>query len=162
MRSGKGWILATALLVIQLHCMHLSSPGLALPSHQVLNHCFRPRLNISTTDPSVLLFAEVFAAEGGLQKNKTTPAMGSAKVQKKRKVSQLESLPSPCLFDTVSAPCCLGMRARPLPTADALTGSVAVAKSSCLCCLKRKTPKEKKPALQRASGLAHPFLISDE
>jgi len=25
-----------------MHCMHLSSPGLALPSHQVLNHCFRP------------------------------------------------------------------------------------------------------------------------
>ena len=29
--------------------MHLSSPGLALPSHQVLNHWFRPSLTISTT-----------------------------------------------------------------------------------------------------------------
>jgi len=29
--------------------MHLSSPGLALPSHQVLNHCFRPWLSISAT-----------------------------------------------------------------------------------------------------------------
>jgi len=28
--------------ITQVHCMHLSSPGLALPSHQVLNHCFRP------------------------------------------------------------------------------------------------------------------------
>jgi len=46
----EGWILAPALLVTQLHCMHLSSPGLALPSHQVLNHCSRPRLSISTTD----------------------------------------------------------------------------------------------------------------
>ena len=31
----------------QLHCVHLSSPGLALPSHQVCNHCFRLRLSIS-------------------------------------------------------------------------------------------------------------------
>ena len=41
MRSGKGWILAPPLPVTQLHCMHLSSPELALPSHQVLNHWFR-------------------------------------------------------------------------------------------------------------------------
>ena len=38
MRSGKGWMLVPPLLVIQEHCIHLSSPGLALPSHQVLNH----------------------------------------------------------------------------------------------------------------------------
>jgi len=38
----KGWILAAALLVTQMHCLHLSSPGLALPSHQLLHHCFRP------------------------------------------------------------------------------------------------------------------------
>ncbi len=36
MKSGKGCILVTPLLVT------LSSPGLALPSHQVLNHCFKP------------------------------------------------------------------------------------------------------------------------
>ena len=30
-----------ALRCIVLHCIHLGSPGLALPSHQVLNHCFR-------------------------------------------------------------------------------------------------------------------------
>ena len=29
---------------IWTHCMQLSSPGLALPSYQVLNHCFRPWL----------------------------------------------------------------------------------------------------------------------
>ena len=29
----------STLSVTQVHCMHLSSPGLALPSHQVLNHC---------------------------------------------------------------------------------------------------------------------------
>ena len=28
--------------ITQVHCMHLSSPGLAPPSHQVLHHCFRP------------------------------------------------------------------------------------------------------------------------
>ena len=33
-----------------LHCMHLSSPGLALTSHQVLNHCFRLWLSIATTE----------------------------------------------------------------------------------------------------------------
>jgi len=49
MRSGKGWILAPPLLVIQVHCMHLSSHGLALPSYQVLNHCCKPWLNISAT-----------------------------------------------------------------------------------------------------------------
>jgi len=32
-----------------VHCMYLSSPGLALPSHQVLHHCFRPWLSISAT-----------------------------------------------------------------------------------------------------------------
>jgi len=31
------------------NCMQLSSPGLALPSHQVLHHCFKPRLSISAT-----------------------------------------------------------------------------------------------------------------
>ena len=31
------------------HCMHLSCPGLALPSPQVLHHCFRPWLSIATT-----------------------------------------------------------------------------------------------------------------
>ena len=36
MRSGKGWIPAPSLQVTQGHCMQLSSPGLALPSHQVL------------------------------------------------------------------------------------------------------------------------------
>ena len=49
MRSGKGWILAPALPITQVHCIHLSSPGLALPSHQVLHHCFRPWLSISAT-----------------------------------------------------------------------------------------------------------------
>jgi len=34
-----------------VHCMHLSSAGLALPSHQVLNHCFKPWLSISTRLP---------------------------------------------------------------------------------------------------------------
>jgi len=28
--------------VTQEHCMQLGSPGLALPSHQVLHHWFRP------------------------------------------------------------------------------------------------------------------------
>jgi len=36
-----------------VHCIHLSSPVLALPSHQVLNHCFRPRLSISATNTNV-------------------------------------------------------------------------------------------------------------
>jgi len=49
MKSGKGWILAPPLPVTQLHCMHLSSPGLALHSYQVFNHCFRLWLSISTT-----------------------------------------------------------------------------------------------------------------
>jgi len=31
------------------HCMHLSFPGLALPSHQALNHCSKLWLCISTT-----------------------------------------------------------------------------------------------------------------
>ena len=50
MRSGKGWILAAPLPVTQVHCIHLSSFGFALPSHRVLNCCFRPWLSISTTD----------------------------------------------------------------------------------------------------------------
>jgi len=54
MRSGKGWILAPPLLITQLHCMHLSSPALALPSNQVLNHWFRPWLSISATRVHVL------------------------------------------------------------------------------------------------------------
>jgi len=33
--------------------MQLSSPALALPSHQVLHHCFTPRLSIAT--PGALL-----------------------------------------------------------------------------------------------------------
>ena len=37
MRSGKGWILTPPLPVTQLYCMHLSSTGLVLPSHQVLS-----------------------------------------------------------------------------------------------------------------------------
>ena len=41
MRSGKGWFLDPPLPVTQLHCIHLSSPGLTLPSYQVLHHCFR-------------------------------------------------------------------------------------------------------------------------
>ena len=53
MRSGKGCILAAPLPVTQVHCMHLSSPGLALPSHQVLNHCFRLCLSISATRPTL-------------------------------------------------------------------------------------------------------------
>lgn len=43
MRSEKGWIQALPLLV------HLSSPELALLSHQVLNHCFKLWLSISGT-----------------------------------------------------------------------------------------------------------------
>ena len=40
MRSGKGWILASPVLVTQEHCMHLSScVGPAF--HQVFNHCFK-------------------------------------------------------------------------------------------------------------------------
>jgi len=35
--------------VTQLYCKHLSSPGLALPSYQVLNHCFKPWISITTT-----------------------------------------------------------------------------------------------------------------
>ena len=49
MRSRKGWILAAPLPVTQMHCIHLSSPGLALPSQQVLNHWFKLWLSISTT-----------------------------------------------------------------------------------------------------------------
>ena len=48
-RSGKRQILAPSLLVTQLRYIHLSSPVLALPSHQVLNHWFKPRFSISTT-----------------------------------------------------------------------------------------------------------------
>jgi len=50
MRSGIGWILALPLPVIEVYCMQLSYPGLALPSHQVLNQWFKPSLSISTTD----------------------------------------------------------------------------------------------------------------
>lgn len=49
MRSEKWWILAPAVPVIQYTACYLSSPMLALPSHQMLNHCFRPWLGISTT-----------------------------------------------------------------------------------------------------------------
>ena len=49
MRSGKEWILAPPLPATQVHWMHLRSPGLALPSHQVLNHCFKPWLTKSVT-----------------------------------------------------------------------------------------------------------------
>jgi len=39
---GEAWEgLALPLPVTQVHCMHLISPGWALPSHQVLHHCFR-------------------------------------------------------------------------------------------------------------------------
>jgi len=51
MRSGKGWILASHLPVNQAHCLHLSFPWLTLPFLQVLNHCFKPWLSISTTPP---------------------------------------------------------------------------------------------------------------
>jgi len=39
---------------LKVHRMHLSSPGLALPTHQVLNHCFIPRLSISATATNTL------------------------------------------------------------------------------------------------------------
>ena len=39
-QEGGSWL--HPLLVSQGHCMHLSSPGLALPSYQVLSHWFRP------------------------------------------------------------------------------------------------------------------------
>jgi len=51
MRSGKGWILAPALLVTQMRCVHPSSPWWALPSYQVLNHWFKLWLSISATAP---------------------------------------------------------------------------------------------------------------
>ena len=34
----KGCIVAPPILVTQVHCLHLSFPGLALPSHQVLHY----------------------------------------------------------------------------------------------------------------------------
>lgn len=49
MRSGKWCILASPLVVTQMHCMQLSSPGLALSSHQVLNHWFKQWLSICAT-----------------------------------------------------------------------------------------------------------------
>jgi len=49
MRSAKGWTLAPLHPITQVYCMHLSSPRLFLPSHQVFNHCFRLWLSISTT-----------------------------------------------------------------------------------------------------------------
>ena len=52
MRSGKGWSQDPPLIVTQVHCMHLSSSGLVLPSHQVLHHCFKSWLSISTTLPN--------------------------------------------------------------------------------------------------------------
>lgn len=55
MRSRKGWILAPPLPITEVHCMHLSSPALALPSHQVLHHCFMPWLSIYTS--YLLLFS---------------------------------------------------------------------------------------------------------
>ena len=43
LKSGLGWGGSWLhSLVTEVHCMHLSSPGLVLPSHQVLNHWFRP------------------------------------------------------------------------------------------------------------------------
>ena len=44
----KGCILAPPLLVTQLHCLHLSFLGWALPSHQVLHH-------LSAVDSALLL-----------------------------------------------------------------------------------------------------------
>ena len=38
----------------------LSSPGLALPSHQVLNHCFRSWLSISTTPHPFIVWTNYF------------------------------------------------------------------------------------------------------
>lgn len=49
MGSGKGWILDPPLPVLQEHCMYLSYPGFALPTHQLLNHWFTPWLSTSTT-----------------------------------------------------------------------------------------------------------------
>ena len=49
MRSQKGWVLAPSLPATQVHGMHLRSPRLALPSHQLLNQCFKLWLSISTT-----------------------------------------------------------------------------------------------------------------
>jgi len=49
MRSGKGWILAPDLPITPVHCLHLSSPGLALPSYQVLSHWFKLWPSISNT-----------------------------------------------------------------------------------------------------------------
>ena len=43
--TGGSWL--HPFLVTQAHCIHLSSSGLALPSHQVLHHCFRLWLSIS-------------------------------------------------------------------------------------------------------------------
>ena len=50
----------------QACCLHLSSPGLSLPSHQVLNHWFRPWLSISAT--SVILWSIL-----NCNSNKTKP-----------------------------------------------------------------------------------------
>ena len=59
MRAGKGWILAPPLLITQVHCMHLSSPGLVLPSHQVLHYCFRPWLSISATSNTLQMRSNI-------------------------------------------------------------------------------------------------------
>jgi len=45
--------------ITQLYRMHLSSPGLALLSHQMLHHCFRLWLSISTTWGWNLMILEV-------------------------------------------------------------------------------------------------------
>ena len=41
LRRGESW-LHPSIPVTQVHCMHLSSPRLTLPSHQVLSHWFNP------------------------------------------------------------------------------------------------------------------------
>jgi len=55
MRAGKGWILAAALLVIQVHCIHLSSPGLALTSY---------RCSITASSPDLAFLLEQVIKEG--------------------------------------------------------------------------------------------------
>ena len=63
MRSEKGWILAPPLPVTQVHCMHLSLPGLPLPSHQVLNECLKPWLSISATVSYIFQLFHQFVLE---------------------------------------------------------------------------------------------------
>lgn len=45
----EGVIQAPSIVTSQVRCMHLSPLGLALPSYQVVNHFFKPRLSNSTT-----------------------------------------------------------------------------------------------------------------